>query len=129
MARTSATVTQSVKDAKRELSRFIKTLDSVPKKILKEEAPKIYAEAIAETPYDTGKLENSVYVKVSQSKSSPGLVAGASAKSLKGYDYSGIQHENTKFHHPIKGKAYYISDPFRRGTVRIMKRFDKEVRL
>lgn len=129
MARTSATVTKSLQDAKKELNRFIKTLDRVPKRILNQEAKQIYAEAIAETPFKTGKLEKSVYVKVSQSKTSPGLVAGASAKDSYGYDYAGIQHENTKFHHPIKGKAHYISDPFRRGTVRIKQRFDKEIRL
>lgn len=128
MARTSATVTESVTQAKKELTKFLKTLDNVPQKILVEESHKIYAEAVAETPYDTGKLRKSVKVTVSRSKKNPTINASASAKSPKGYDYAGIQHENEEFHHNV-GKAHYISDPFRRGTLRIIRRLDKEVRL
>lgn len=109
---TSATTQKSVQDAKRRLTRFLKSVQDVPQQELEHSAMMIYANATAQTPYKTGKLESSVYVKVSKSKVKPGINAGASAKSKSGYNYAGIQHENVKFHHPIKGKHHYISDPF-----------------
>lgn len=123
----SATNTKSVQDARRRLTKFIKKVQVVPSEVLEEEAQTIYAEAIAETPYRSGKLEKSVYVRVSKDKRRPGLVAGASARS-KGVNYAGIQHENTEFRHPIKGKAKYISDPFNRGTERIKKKMRERMR-
>ena len=129
MARTSATSQQSIQEAKRDLTNFLKHLHTHPNLILEDESARLYAEAVAETPYETGKLEDAVYVRVSRDKRRPGLVAGASAKSPKGYDYSGIQHENTQFNHPIKGNAYYIANPFHRSIDRIKRRLDKEVRL
>lgn len=129
MARTSATTQKSVKEAKNELTRFLKTLQTVPAKILTEEASDLYTEILAETPYKTGKLEDSVRVRVSRSKKRPGINASASAKSIRGYDYSGIQHENEYFYHPIKGNAFYIANPFHRCVERIKRRIDKEVRL
>lgn len=124
----SATSTNSVKDAKRELTSFLKTLQTVPNQVLEEEAKQIYAEAISETPYETGKLEKSVYVRVSRDKRRPGLVAGASARD-HGYNYAGIQHENTSFKHPVKGKAHYISDPFKRGIQRIERKLEAKIRI
>lgn len=124
----SATSLKSVQDAKKRLTKFIRTLDTVPIEILEQEAVRIRSEAKAETPYRTGKLEKSVYVRVSRDKRRPGLVVGASARS-KGYNYAGIQHENTQFRHPIKGKAHYLKDPFERGTRRIIRRLKQEVKL
>lgn len=127
MAGSSATSQQSVQDAKKRLTKFIKTLETVPTKILEEEAIKIQAEAKSETPFKTGKLEDSVKVKVSKDKRRPGLLISASARS-GGYNYAGIQHESTQYKHPIKGKAHYLKDPFDRGTDRIIRRLRKEVR-
>lgn len=124
----SATSTQSVRDAKKELTSFLKTLQTVPNQILAEEAQQIYAEVIAETPYRTGRLEKSIYVRVSRDKRRPGILIGASAKN-KGYDYAGIQHENTLFQHPIKGKAHYLSDPFERGRKRIERKLEAKIKL
>lgn len=124
----SATSTKSVKDAKRELTSFLKTLQTVPNQILEEEAKQLYAEAIAEVPYETGKLEKSIYVRVSRDKRRPGFVVGASAKD-RGYDYAGIQHENTSFKHPVKGKAHYISDPFKRSIQRIERKLEAKIRI
>lgn len=106
----------------------MRTLETVPTKILEEEAIKIQAEAKSETPFKTGKLEDSVRVKVSKDKRRPGLLISASARS-EGYNYAGIQHENTQFKHPIKGKAHYLKDPFDRGTDRIIRRLRREVKL
>ena len=124
----SATSLKSVQDAKKRLTKFIRTLDTVPIEILEQEAVRIRSEAKAETPYKTGKLEKSVYVSVARDKRRPGLVVGASARS-KGYNYAGIQHENTQFRHPVKGKAFYLRDPFNRGVRRITRRIKQEVKL
>lgn len=109
---TSATKTESVQSAIKNLEKFLKKLDTVPIEELNKSAQIIKAEAIAEAPFETGKLERSIYVKVSKDKRRPGLRAGASARSKTGYNYAGIQHENEEFNHPIKGKDHFISDPF-----------------
>lgn len=127
MAGSSATSQQSVKDAKKSLQKLLKKLDTVPSQILQEEAQQLKAEIITEVPYDTGKLEQSVKVSVSKSKQRVGLNASASAKSPSGYDYAGIQHERTDFHHD-KGKDHFISDPFNRTVKRIEERFKEELR-
>lgn len=129
MAGSSATSTQSVQDAKKQLQRFLRKLETVPTRILQEEAQTLKAEIIAEVPYETGKLESSVRVSVSKDKKRPGLNASASARSPGGYNYAGIQHERENFQHPIKGKAHFISDPFKRATQRIEKRMREELRM
>lgn len=123
----SATATKSLKDAKKRLTKFLRTLDTLPMTELAKSADRIYTDAVAQTPYKTGKLESAVYVQVSKSRSKPGIVAGASAKS-HGYDYAGIQHENTDFKHPIKGKAHYISDPFNQEIERLQRRIRRKLR-
>lgn len=116
----SATSRKSVQDAKKNLSRFLRKLDSVPVEVLAEEAETLYSEIIAEVPYETGALERSVKVTVGKDKKRPGLNASASAKSKQGYNYAGIQHEETSFQHSKQGaKDHYISDPFDRATERI----------
>lgn len=117
----SATSQKSVQDAKKHLRTFLKELDTIPTDVLESEASVLYSEIIAETPYNTGKLERSVKVTVARDKRRPGLNASASARSSRGYNYAGIQHENEDFVHPIKGKAHFISDPFERSTKRIKK--------
>ena len=118
---TSAQNVGRVKQARDRLKKFLRALDKVPIEELRRTAPRIYDEAIAQTPYETGALEESVFVRVSKYAGEYTLKAGASATSPRGYDYAGIQHENTAFNHPIKGKAYYISDPFNH-QVALMKR-------
>lgn len=124
----SATSLKNVQNAKKRLTKFLKTLDTVPVQILEQESSKILVQAKQETPYKTGNLEKSVYVKVSKDKRRPGLVVGASAQN-NGFNYADIQHENTSFHHPIKGKAHYLKDPFDRGIRRIKRRLKQEVKL
>ena len=124
----SATSLKSVQDAKKRLTKFIETLDTVPTQILEQESEKILAQAKQETPFKTGKLGDSVYVRVSRDKRHRGLVVGASARK-DGFNYAGIQHENTSFHHPIKGTAHYLRDPFNRGTRRTKSRLKQEVKL
>ena len=124
----SATTSKSLVRAKKNLTKFLKTLDTVPVEELEKSAQTIKAEAIAQTPYRTGKLESAVYVRVSRNKRQPGLVAGASAKD-HGYDYAGIQHENTAFEHPIKGKAHYISDPFNKEVKNLKRRLRRKLKV
>ena len=123
----SATSLKSVKDAKKKLIKFLKILETVPQEELEKTAEKIYDEAVAQVPYKTGKLENSIYVRVSKSKSKPGLVTGASARE-HGYNYAGIQHENEDYIHPIKGKAHYISDPFNKEVKLMQRRIRRKLR-
>ena len=124
----SATSVASVQAAKNRLTKFLKTLDTVPLEELEKTAQAIKVKAIDQTPYKTGKLEQSVYVRVSRDKRRPGLVAGASAKS-SGYDYAGIQHENTQYRHPIKGKAHYISDPFNQEVRNLKRRLRRKLKV
>lgn len=124
----SATTTKSLVRAKKNLTKFLKTLDTVPVEELEKSAQTIKAEAIAQTPYRTGKLEKSVYVRVSHNKRAPGLVAGASARG-HGYNYAGIQHEATSFNHPIKGKAHYISDPFNKEVKNLKRRLRRKLKV
>lgn len=124
----SATVTKSLQKAKKNLTKFLKELDTVPVQELEKSAQTIKAEAIAQTPYKTGALERAVYVRVSRNKRQPGLVAGASAKA-NGYDYAGIQHEATHFDHPIKGKAHYISDPFNEEVRKLKRRLRRKLKV
>lgn len=124
----SATSRKSVQNARNKLTKFLKTLDTVPTEEIEKSAQKIKAEAIAQTPYETGKLEDSVYVRVSRDKRRPGLLAGASAKD-NGYDYSGIQHEETSYEHPVKGKAHYISDPFNKEVANLKRRLKRRLKM
>lgn len=124
----SATSTKSLQRAKKNLTKFLKELDTVPVQELDKSAQTIKAEAIAQTPYETGKLEKSIYVRVSRNKRQPGLVAGASARD-HGYNYAGIQHESTHFDHPIKGKAHYISDPFNAEVRKLKRRLRRKLKV
>lgn len=125
----SATSQKSVQDAIKDLTRFVKKLDTVPVQELNESAAIMKAEMIAQAPYKTGKLERSIYTMVSKDKRRPGLRAGASARSTSGYNYAGIQHENTDFEHPIKGKAFYIRDPFMAETAKLKERLREELKI
>lgn len=119
---TSATSRQSVQNAKKNLQKFLRKLDTLPSEILQDESITLYSEVIAEVPYKTGALERSVKVRVARDKKRPGLIASASARSRRGYNYAGIQHEEN-FHHSKQGaKDHYISDPFERATERIKEK-------
>ena len=124
----SATSTKSVQNAKKNLTKFLKTLDTVPTEELEKTAQRIKPKAIARVPYKTGKLERSIYVRVSKDKKRPGLVAGASARSKDGYNYAGIQHENTAYHH-TKGQAHFISEPFKEEVANLKKRLRRRLKI
>ena len=125
----SATSQKSVQDARKNLTKFLKMLDTIPQEELEESAQIIKAEAVLAAPYRTGKLERSIYVRVSTDKRSPGIVAGASAKSPTGYDYAGIQHENENFEHPVKGQAHFISGPFNTEVARLKVRLRNRLKV
>ena len=119
----SATSQESVQNAKKRMQKFIKTLDTVPTQILKEEAPVLRSDIISEVPYKTGRLEASVRVSVAKDKRRPGLNASASAISKSGYNYAGIQHENEEFKHTKSGaKAHFISDPLNKCIDRVQEK-------
>lgn len=125
----SATSVKSVQTAISNLRTFLRTVDTVPQEELEKSAKRIYQEAVAKTPYKTGKLERSIYVRVSKDKRRGGLVAGASARSKSGYNYAGIQHENTSFEHPVKGQAHYISEPFNAEVRRLKQRIRRRMKV
>ena len=125
----SATSQQSVQSAIKDLTRFIKKLDTVPIEELKDSAVTMKAEMVAQAPYKTGRLERSIYVEVSKDKNRPGLRAGASARSPQGYNYAGIQHENENFEHPVKGKAFFIRDPFVAETANLKERLKERLKV
>lgn len=125
----SATSQASVKAAIQSLRNFLKDVDTVPQEELQRSAQVIYSEAVARVPYKTGKLERSIYVRVSRDKRRGGIVAGASARSPQGYNYAGIQHENVSFKHPIKGEAFFISKPFEEETARLKVRLKGRLRV
>ena len=56
----SATSQQSVQSAIKDLTRFIKKLDTVPTEELKASAVTMKAEMVAQAPYKTGRLERSI---------------------------------------------------------------------
>lgn len=118
----------SIKNAKKKLTKFLKALDTVPQEELEKTAQRIYVQAVAQAPYETGKLEESIYVRVSRSKTRPGLTAGANAFNKNtGYNYAAIQHENEDYEHPIKGKAHYIIDPFKKETALMQRRIRRRL--
>lgn len=122
----SATSQTSVQDVKRQLSRILRKVQSNVDHILDEEAVRIHAEAVSLTPYQTGKLESSVRTSRFRDKRSPGINISASAKSIRGYDYSGVQHEREDFQHPIKGQAGFLRIPMEHGIERIVARIRSE---
>ena len=124
----SATSRESVQNARKNLTKFIKTLDTVPVEELERSAQIIKANAIAQVPYKTGELEHSIYVRVAKDKRRPGIVAGASARSSKGYNYAGIQHENEVYHH-TQGKDHFISDPFNEEVEKLKKRLRRRLKI
>lgn len=126
MPRVSRVTVSGLKEASANLSRFLKTLESVPTQILLEEAPKIEETAKNRTPVDTGKLQNSVRVTVYRDKRRPGLYAQASAHN-RGYDYAYIQHENDAYDHPNGGEAHFVESAFTEGVERIIRRLSEEV--
>ena len=119
---------KSIDRAIRNLNKFLNSLESVPSAELYRTASQIKAKAIAQTPYRTGALERSVYVDVVKDSTQQTIIAGASANSERGYDYAGIQHENTAFNHPVKGKAHYISDPFKQEVYNMKRRIRRRLR-
>lgn len=119
---------KSIDRAIRNLNKFLNSLESVPSAELYRTASQIKVKAIAQTPYRTGALERSVYVDVVKDSTQQTIIAGASAKSERGYDYAGIQHENTTFNHPVKGKAHYISDPFKQEVYNMKRRIRRRLR-
>lgn len=125
----TATNSISVKEAKANLTRFLRDLDTIPVEEVTKSANTIRANAIAQAPYKSGKLEQSIYARVSKNKRRPGIVIGASARSKTGYNYAGIQHENTSFHHPIKGKAHFLSDPFNAEVRRLKHRLKSRLKV
>lgn len=125
----STTSRKSVQDARKNLTKFLRKLDTIPVEEVAKSAQTIKANAIAQTPYETGKLEKAVYVRVAKDKKRPGIVAGASAKAANGYDYAGIQHEETGYEHPIKGKAHYISDPFNEEVAKLKERLKERLKI
>lgn len=114
------------KQARDNLGRFAKMLDSQPYQIVLEEAARAQEEAKLETPIETGKLQQSVKFTISGARN-VSVTATASAEDHN-YDYAKIQHDTVWYNHPRGGKAFYLRDPFMRMLNRIANRLDREVR-
>ena len=127
MPRVSRVTVSGLSEASKHLTRFLRTVETVPTNILLEEAPRIEETAKVRTPEKTGKLKESVKVRVSRDKRRPGLYAQASARN-RGYDYALIQHENLSYNHPNGGQAKFLESAFVEGVERIERRIEQEVR-
>ena len=127
MPRVSRVTVSGLSEASKHLTRFLRTVETVPTQILLEEAPRIEETAKIRTPEKTGKLKGSVKVRVSRDKRRPGLYAQASARN-RGYDYALIQHENLSYNHPNGGQAKFLESAFVEGVERIERRIEQEVR-
>ena len=90
---------------------------------LEETAEQIEADACYLVPKDTGRLEDSIYVYVTNSRRYPGIIASARALSrykpgpggYKGYDYALIQEENEEYSHDDPDgieSAHYLGGSF-----------------
>lgn len=73
---------------------------------LKSASEHLLGQARQETPLQEGHLERSGRPHLYPST----LMAAVSFNT----PYARIQHESPHFRHPIRGKAYYLRDPFRR---------------
>lgn len=127
MPRVSRVTVSGLSEASKNLTKFLRTVETVPTNILLEEAPRIEETAKIRTPEKTGKLKESVKVRVSRDKRRPGLYAQASAIN-RGYDYALIQHENLSYNHPNGGQAKFLESAFVEGVERIERRIEQEVR-
>lgn len=127
MPSVSRVTVSGLDEASKHLTKFLRTVETVPTQILLEEAPRIEETAKVRTPEKTGKLKESVKVRVSRDKRRPGLYAQASAFN-RGYDYALIQHENLSYNHPNGGQAKFLESAFVEGVERIERRIEQEVR-
>ena len=127
MPRVSRVTVSGLNEASKHLTKFLRTVETVPTQILLEEAPRIEETAKIRTPEKTGKLKESVKVRVNRDKRRPGLYAQASATN-RGYDYALIQHENLSYNHPNGGQAKFLESAFVEGVERIERRIEQEVR-
>ena len=127
MPSVSRVTVSGLDEASKHLTKFLRTVETVPTQILLEEAPRIEETAKIRTPEKTGKLKESVKVRVSRDKRRPGLYAQASAFN-RGYDYALIQHENLSYNHPNGGQAKFLESAFVEGVERIERRIEQEVR-
>ena len=127
MPRVSRVTVSGLSEASKHLTKFLRTVETVPTQILLEEAPRIEETAKVRTPEKTGKLKESVKVRVSRDKRRPELYAQASAFN-RGYDYALIQHENLSYNHPNGGQAKFLESAFVEGVERIERRIEQEVR-
>ena len=127
MPRVSRVTLSGLSEASKHLTKFLRTVETVPTQILLEEAPRIEETAKIRTPEKTGKLKESVKVRVSRDNRRPGLYAQASAMN-RGYNYALIQHENLSYNHPNGGQAKFLESAFVEGVERIERRIEQEVR-
>lgn len=80
----------------------------------------LLGEAQKETPFREGHLERSARPHLYPER----LMAAVSFNTV----YARRQHEETTWHHPIKGKAKYLEDPFRRERQVMLRLIETSVR-
>ena len=116
---------KSITDAKKSLQKFIRDVQIVTAQELETFRVNVETEAKAQVPIgETGRLQDSIKVRVSRSKTKPGVNITALARSPEsGYNYAPIQHEREDFEH-TRGKWHYLSDPFNQE----LKKFKARIR-
>lgn len=116
-------MSHGLKYVSQDLRRELEEKHTLLVKVLEEEALYIERRAKEIVPVDSGKLRDSINVRVSRSPRYPGLIATASAVNIKtGYNYALIQHENPDYHHDAPGQYHYIEEPYEEAVERIMEK-------
>lgn len=119
---------KSITDAKKGLQQFIREVRVVTAQELETFRVNVETEAKAQVPIETGRLHDSIKVRISRSKSKPGVNITALARDPNtGYNYAPIQHERPDFKHTV-GKWHYLSDPYKQEVRRFKARIKRRLK-
>lgn len=119
---------KSITDAKKGLQQFIREVQVVTAQELETFRVNVETEAKAQVPFQTGRLQESIKVRVSRSKTKPGVNITALARDPEShYNYAPIQHERPDFQHDV-GKWHYLSDPYNQEVRRFKARIKRRLK-
>lgn len=117
----------SLANAAASLTSLLDGVEGAIKENLVFERKMMYREAIAEVPYDTGRLLQSIRVFNWQKGNTYGVTATAFAVNPEtGEEYSVEQHENPFYKHRNGRKYHYLSDPYWRMVARLENQIDRD---
>lgn len=97
--------------------------------VAKDCAEDLQRKAYLQTPEDTHALEDSMYIERIGTGTSVGYEVGYDKDNAQNIrdKYGIIQHEVTSFHHPKKGKAKFLEDPYNANIMRYKDRIRSEI--